>query len=856
MPTMRHLIFLALLMFVSIASASVQTIHIGVLALRPADAVSKQYAQTVAHLNARIPGYNFEVTPLSYLDFDSAIKERKIDLVFTNPEHFIHLKTRYSLTPILTIIAVANGHPVSSFGGVIFTKSNNNKINYIEDINGKVVASPTELSLGGYLAQKWELYKKNIHVDSDCKIIFTSMPHDNVVTQVMTDKADVGFVRTGILESLAKEGKLNLADIKIINKQAVDNFPQLISTEQYPEWPIAITQEVPTKLSKAITTALLDLSPTSTAAIEGQFYGFSPPSDYNKIESLMIRLQAISDKKSFDIGDVLEKYSFYIISALAILLSIGVFMLYWQFESNKKLKKAAVKIKKMSEHESSLLVSLGEGVYGVDTDGNCTFVNDAALKMLGFSKDEVLNTDQHKLFHHTKVDGSHYGSVDCPISMTLNDGSVRKANEHFITKDGKFLPVSLIVTPVMQDSAIVGAVVSFQDISTQKALLSELKDKEIKWHALFENNAAIILVVDSKRNIIDVNIQFCTLFGHEKSDIIGQHVRLIHIDDEHYNNWAPKFQSVKNGTEEVSHAEYPLKKKSGEIIWLTLSGARFDIHDGEKGVVWSAIDITERKEAEEELRRLNSNLESKVQDEVSKNREKDLILLKQSRLAAIGEMVSNIAHQWRQPLNALAIRIQDVHLAFQLGEVDGAFVNEHKRESMKLINYMSQTIEDFRNFFKPDKQKEPFSVLQSVEDAYSITKDSLKVKSIHVGLFEYNDQFFALGYKNEFAQVVLNIIFNAADALMQKPENDRSIMIDISKNGDFVKVTICDNAGGIPIEIMDNIFDPYFTTKHKSQGTGLGLYMSKMIIEQNMNGKIQAYNTDRGACFTIEVPSV
>jgi PAS domain S-box-containing protein len=854
---MRYLRLLSIFILFSIYSlASEQTVRIGVLALRPADMIIKQYSPFVAYLHSRIPSHNFEIVPLSHLDFDSAIKEYKIDMVFTNPEHFIHLHARYGLTPIATVISIVDGHPVSSFGGVIFTRADNDSVNTLEDLKGKTIASPTELSLGGYMTQKWELYKKGIHVDSDCKFVFVGMPHDKTVIKVLEKKVDVGFARTGILESMDKEGKLKLSDLKIINKQTDGVFPQLFSTELFPEWPIAVTQDISEKLSREIAKALLELSPTSAAAIEGKFYGFAPPSDYSKIESLMIKLGAIASEKSFNINDVLTKYAYFIILTLIVMLSIGALGLYKLVSSNKNLKLAADEIKKLSEHESNLLASLGEGVYGVDSQGVCTFINDAAATMIGFDKNEILGHDQHKLFHHKRLDGSHYHSADCPIAQTLKDGAVRKVNENFVTKDGRFLPVSLIANPVLQDGKIVGAVVSFQDMSIQKELLTELQNKETRWHTLFDNNAAAIMIVDSKRNIIDVNIQLCTLFGYEKSEIVGQNASVIHIDEEHFLGWAQKFQSVRDGTDMVSNAEYTFKKKNGEIIWLALSGVKIALGNEAKNiVVWSCIDITERKEAEEELKRLNNGLESKVQDEVAKNREKDLLLMRQSRLVGMGEMVGNIAHQWRQPLNALAIRVQDLQLAYVLGEVNTEFINDHKHESMKLINYMSQTIEDFRNFFKPDKQKETFSVLGSIEDAYSLTKDNLKMKAIHVGLFEYNDQFFGFGYKNEFAQVILNILSNAMDALMNMPQDDRSIMIDITKEGDFVKTTISDNAGGIAEDIIDKIFDPYFTTKHKAQGTGLGLYMSKMIIEKNMSGRICVYNSQKGACFEILVPA-
>ncbi|HOI83169.1 MAG TPA: HAMP domain-containing sensor histidine kinase, partial [Campylobacterales bacterium] len=223
-----------------------------------------------------------------------------------------------------------------------------------------------------------------------------------------------------------------------------------------------------------------------------------------------------------------------------------------------------------------------------------------------------------------------------------------------------------------------------------------------------------------------------------------------------------------------------------------------------------------------------------------------------SRLASMGEMISNIAHQWRQPLNALAMRVQDVPLAVQFDEMNLDYATNFKTESMELIRYMSQTIDDFRNFFKPDKEKKEFDLRDSIKKANAIVKDAMKSSYIDILLELPEEELNIFGYPSEFSQVLINILNNAKDALNEhKKDGDKHIKITAHKSGDNIVVSVADNAGGVPDAIIDKIFDPYFSTKSASQGTGLGLYMSKMIIEQNMGGKLGVRNTEDGACFEM-----
>jgi len=218
----------------------------------------------------------------------------------------------------------------------------------------------------------------------------------------------------------------------------------------------------------------------------------------------------------------------------------------------------------------------------------------------------------------------------------------------------------------------------------------------------------------------------------------------------------------------------------------------------------------------------------------------------------MGEMINNIAHQWRQPLNVLGLNLQDLPYAYDSPEFSREYLTTCIDKSMQLIDHMSQTIDDFRNFFRSDKKATTFSVNEVISHTLALIDKSFQDQQIKID-FQAGDDRVVNGYPNEYSQALLNIIINARDALVEQHAGDARILIQSFAEGDKTVVTITDNAGGISDDIIDRLFDPYFTTKGPDKGTGIGLFMSMTIIEKNMGGRLTVRNTDNGAEFRIEV---
>lgn len=263
-------------------------------------------------------------------------------------------------------------------------------------------------------------------------------------------------------------------------------------------------------------------------------------------------------------------------------------------------------------------------------------------------------------------------------------------------------------------------------------------------------------------------------------------------------------------------------------------------------------EIAERQKAQEQLQLINTTLEDRIQATVAELRKKDELLINQSRMAAMGELLTSIAHQWRQPLNNVAVCIQSVQFLHQEKELTDDEMAAQISLIMDNLKFMSHTIDDFRNFFRQDQSKQEFVLYSVLNRCINLVRSALDANGITVTL-EGDREVRATGFPNEYAQAFMNILYNARDAIITNKIPVPLIMVTISSTDKGSVVIIRDNGGGIPQENLTQIFDPYFSTKGPATGTGIGLYMARTLIERNMGGKITACNIENGAEFKIEL---
>lgn len=377
-------------------------------------------------------------------------------------------------------------------------------------------------------------------------------------------------------------------------------------------------------------------------------------------------------------------------------------------------------------------------------------------------------------------------------------------------------------------------------------------NKELALASIFEIISAGIAILDEKGYVIDINERLLTRFElGEKENIVETHFSQRLYPEEKREEIDNILNAVLRecdlgcgsvGEEKCEHSspnriqqEFSYTTKNGDTIETLLSVVCFKNRELQTNFILSITDISAIKELER------------------KQKESEKLLLAQSRMADMGEMIGAIAHQWRQPLNTLGLLIQDVPYCVKNNEMNIEYANEFNKNAMEQISFMSNTIDDFRNFFKIDKQLVSFSLAEQVKNTLSLVQDMYKTHAISIITVEKSAPI-VIGYPNELSQAVLNIVSNAKDAFEELNTKQRRIVVTISETEKFGKLVIEDNAGGISKEVIDRVFEPYFTTKPEGKGTGIGLYMSKTIIETNMKGRLTVHNKDDGAVFTIKVP--
>ncbi len=387
-------------------------------------------------------------------------------------------------------------------------------------------------------------------------------------------------------------------------------------------------------------------------------------------------------------------------------------------------------------------------------------------------------------------------------------------------------------------------------------------------------NSNIVSKTDINGVITFVNEEFCKISGYTKEELIGKNHNIIRHPDVSKEVFKSLWNTILSKKPYKTTAKNLCKNGSTVYLNTTITPI-LDENDNIKEFIAIRYDVTKEVELKKTLEKkdkeleflnktlehrveeqtaqlieLNQTLEQRVEEEVAKNKEKQKMLFWQSRMASLGQMLANIAHQWRQPLTELSLSLFNIKKSAR-GK-DLAKLDENYKESLEIIANMSQTIDDFSNFFNPNKEKEKFLLNSAIKDSLVITRKLLQKESIVVD--KEFEQIEVFGVLNELSQVIINLIQNSSEAFNVNKIKEKRVLISVTENTEFAIIKYLDNAGGAEPNILDKIFEPYFTTKHQSNGTGLGLFMSKMIIEKSLDGQVSVRNLNDGLEFTIKIP--
>lgn len=483
------------------------------------------------------------------------------------------------------------------------------------------------------------------------------------------------------------------------------------------------------------------------------------------------------------------------------------------------------------------------GIFRSGWDGTLLDVNPHGASILGYgSPEEMQAAVQNTLQLYARPDDR-----TALMQRIRDSSSVVNFETSFLHRDGSPIPVAVTVRHVEVSDLEAAHLETFvEDISER--LEAEANNRQLAAIVEWTDDGIIGKTLDGV--VTSWNHAAEVIYGYSADEAIGQPLGKL-VSPGREQEIKSILEKIGQG-EHISHYETVRRRKDGGEIHVALTVSPLRDKEGRLiGASTIVRDVTERKRAQDELQHLALTLQQRVQEELAKNREKDHLLIQQSRLAAMGEMVHNIAHQWRQPLNALSVIIANIKDDYLYKALDENTLNQAVEKSYKLLQQMSTTIDDFRDFFRPDREAAEFDVAGAVENALFIVDDTLRNNHIELRK-ELPRELIAFGYANQYSQAVLNIVANAKEALQEHTPREPWISVRLEPKDDDLILTIADNAGGISEDILQRIFDPYFSTKE--QGSGIGLYMAKIIIERNMKGSIQAGNQTDGAVFTLTIP--
>lgn len=473
-----------------------------------------------------------------------------------------------------------------------------------------------------------------------------------------------------------------------------------------------------------------------------------------------------------------------------------------------------------------------------------TFANQRALENLGYTMDELKWLTPADIQAHV-----FNQEMSNHIAYLLNHKqSVRRFNAVHLRRDSSMYPVEIYLQFFERDNDGYFIAIAL-DTSNQTAIESKLK-------SIIESADAIIWAAKTDSRLEFLSDQIRDILGYNAEQFIG--VQLISFANARYFHHADRnklvagFKQVAQGGSKISDLRCRARQADGKWRWFSLNMTPSLSVNGEVSQVVGVMhDIHAQKLAEDALMKLNQELDSRVHQEIQRNMEKDLLLQRQSRLAAMGEMIGNIAHQWRQPINSLGLILSDLEDAAEFGECDLEYIHNAVGKSKYIIQKMSSTIDDFRHFFRADKSAGIFGLKHVTDECLNLVDAAMKNNNIEIVVqCEHDVQ--VSGYANEYSQALMNIVNNSREAIVGRQAGGGRIVIEIGEKDGFGVHTVTDNGGGIAPEILPKIFEPHFTTKE--QGVGIGLYMTLISIEKNMHGRIEVANVADGARFTIYLP--
>nr|WP_246347222.1 PAS domain-containing sensor histidine kinase [Desulfurispira natronophila] len=506
-----------------------------------------------------------------------------------------------------------------------------------------------------------------------------------------------------------------------------------------------------------------------------------------------------------------------------------------------------------------LLESLSDGVCIIQF-GRLCYTNPSLCEISGYHNQELIGSEFYTYLHpndreritsyyEERMRGNNAPS-EYDARIICRDGTEKtvRINSSIIEWSGQ--PAILVTICDMTHRYRIEDSIKELNATLEQRVQQEVQrrmESDVFLQTIFDNSSFGIVLLGDNGNIVQANKAFCTLLGYTMDDLRKHSLQSL-LSEENRDTVTQAFYELISGKRDISLLEVSAKSLEQQFISMQITATSLRDQNREiKGVFAIIKDITD-------IKKMTDRQQCQEQ-----------LLIQQSKMATMGEMIGAITHQWRQPLTMLELTLQEIAEEHKEGQLTRAMIDDMAHRCRQHIDFMSRTIEDFSNFFRPDKHQVSFNPLEAIKDIERLLYKQLTRHNVRL---EYDigeidtDCFHITTIANEFKQIVLNIIVNAIDAIDEarysgalEQSESGVIKVTIGNTDASYKFSFCDNGVGIPQGNLEQVFEPYFTTKPGHKGTGIGLYLSRVIVENSLGGNITASNSSSGACFELELPA-
>lgn len=841
-PTCCWVLLVALCALFSNGNAQAKQVYtLGVLAFRSVPETEARWKPLVEHLDQALGGGVLRLAAVDYKELNRLIANNEADFVLTNPGHFVLLRSNNTLLDVLaTLIVKEQDIPITGFGGVIIAQRDRTDLERIESLAGKKAAATESYSLGGYQAQIFEFTQHGVPIPKDDKMLFTGMPHDKVVAAVLDGTADIGFVRSGVLEAMTREGKLDSARIKVLNPQDLPGFPFAISTRLYPEWPFIAMPHVPQAMARKMAAILLLLDENSVAVQKADIAGFSIATNYAPVEELLrtLRMPPYDHAPHFTTDDVWKRYREQIlIAAVALLtLSLLAISLFW---TNRRLAVLrahsadyASKLEIERQRLASIIWGTNVGTWEWNVRTGETVFNKRWAEIVGYSLAELSpisiktwNTLTHpddltksgeRLERHFRGETDHY---EMEARMRHKNGDwvwvMDRGRVVEWTADGKPLRMSG----------------SHMDITIRKRAENVLMESEARFRLMANTAPVMIWLADADRRCSWANKTFLTFTGHTLDRIMGNG----RLENAHPDDWQITRENYFRyyDRREPFRLEYRLRRFDGEYRWIVDSGSpRFDASGLFVGYIGSCIDITEHKQSLIRLNDVRNALERSNTD--------------------LEQFAYAISHDLQAPLRSISSFLQ--LLKKRYGESLTSEAGEFIDFAVDGAARMRDMIQGLLEYSRIHARGEQFSAIDlEIAADHAVTNLHSTIEECGASI-QIAPLPTVMGDGAQLMRLFQNLIGNALK--YRRKEVTPEIRISAQQADDGWRIAVSDNGIGIEPQHYSRLFR-VFQRLHGSNeydGTGVGLALCKRIVERH-GGRIWVESEpERGSTFYFTLP--